>query len=206
MTFSLLQAFFFDYGYYAVFGVLVICGMGLPLPEDITLLTAGVISQLGDKNVHIMLVVAYLGVLCGDWVMYLIGWKFGPHLRQSRWFSKLLTPERMIQTETLFHRYGSRVIFVARFLPGLRAPIYVMTGIGRSCGAALCAVLRLYRLLRRGKSRMDAEKNARIQICNHRALCRSRRRYRLLLLAPPPPPRLLSHDPRPPARRTQTGG
>ena len=131
MTFSLLQAFFFDYGYYAVFGVLVICGMGLPLPEDITLLTAGVISQLGDKNVHIMLVVAYLGVLCGDWVMYLIGWKFGPHLRQSRWFSKLLTPERMIQTETLFHRYGSRVIFVARFLPGLRAPIYVMTGITR---------------------------------------------------------------------------
>ena len=78
-----------------------------------------------------MLVVAYLGVLCGDWVMYLIGWKFGPHLRQSRWFSKLLTPERMIQTETLFHRYGSRVIFVARFLPGLRAPIYVMTGITR---------------------------------------------------------------------------
>ena len=131
MTLSLLQAFFFDYGYYAVFGVLVLCGMGLPLPEDITLIAAGIISQLGEQNVHVMLVVAYFGVLCGDWMMYLIGWRFGPHLRQSRWFSKLLTPERMIQTETLFHRYGSRVIFVARFLPGLRAPIYVMTGITR---------------------------------------------------------------------------
>ena len=131
MTLSFLQAFFLDYGYYAVFGALVLCGMGLPLPEDITLVTAGVISELGDKNVHIMLIVAYFGILCGDWMMYLIGWKFGPRLRQSRWFSKILTPERMIQTETLFHRYGSRVIFVARFLPGLRAPIYVMTGITR---------------------------------------------------------------------------
>ena len=131
MTLSLLQAFFFDYGYYAVFGVLVLCGMGLPLPEDITLIAAGIISQLGEQNVHVMLVVAYFGVLCGDWMMYLIGWRFGPHLRQSRWFSKLLTPERMIQTETLFHRYGSRLVFFARFLPGLRAPIYVMTGITR---------------------------------------------------------------------------
>ena len=131
MTLSFLQAIFLDYGYYAVFGALILCGMGLPLPEDITLVTAGIISELSDKNVHIMLVVAYFGILCGDWMMYLIGWRFGPRLRQSRWFSKLLTPERLIQTETHFHRYGSRVIFVARFLPGLRAPIYVMTGITR---------------------------------------------------------------------------
>ena len=128
---SFLQSFFFEYGYYAVFSVLVLCGMGLPLPEDITLVTAGIISALGEKNVHIMLVVAYFGVLCGDWMMYIIGWKFGPHLRKSRWFSKLLTPKRMLQTETLFLRYGNRLVFIARFLPGLRAPIYVMTGITR---------------------------------------------------------------------------
>ena len=128
---SFLQSFFFEYGYYAVFSVLVLCGMGLPLPEDITLVTAGIISALGDKNVHIMLVVAYFGVLCGDWMMYIIGWKFGPHLRKSRWFSKLLTPKRMLQTETLFLRYGNRLVFIARFLPGLRAHIYIMTGITR---------------------------------------------------------------------------
>ena len=57
---SFLQSFFFEYGYYAVFSVLVLCGMGLPLPEDITLVTAGIISALGEKNVHIMLVVAAL--------------------------------------------------------------------------------------------------------------------------------------------------
>ena len=131
MLLSFLQEFFFNYGYYAVFAVLILCGMGLPLPEDITLIAAGIISQLGEQNVHVMLVVAYFGVLCGDWMMYLIGWKFGPHLRQTRWFSKLLTPERMIRTEALFHRYGSWVIFGARFLPGLRAPIYVMSGITR---------------------------------------------------------------------------
>ena len=40
--------------------------MGLPLPEDLTLIAPGIISQLGEQNVPDMLVVAYFGVLCGD--------------------------------------------------------------------------------------------------------------------------------------------
>lgn len=131
MDFSFLQTFFFEYGYYAVFGVLLLCGMGLPVPEDITLVTAGVISALGSQNIHVMFVVAYLGVMVGDSLMYGIGWHFGPHIRQKKWFAKLLSPERMDQIDSLFRRYGNRLIFVARFLPGLRAPIYVMTGITR---------------------------------------------------------------------------
>ncbi|MDO5091130.1 MAG: DedA family protein [Cardiobacteriaceae bacterium] len=131
MDFGFLQTFFFEYGYYAVFGVLLLCGMGLPLPEDITLVTAGIISALGPQNVHWMFVISYLGVLVGDSLMYAIGWRFGPHIRQKRWFAKLLTPERMSRIDYLFQRYGNRLIFIARFLPGLRAPIYVITGITR---------------------------------------------------------------------------
>lgn len=131
MDFGFLQTFFFEYGYYAVFGVLLLCGMGLPLPEDITLVTAGIISALGPQNVHWMVFVSYMGVLVGDSLMYAIGWHFGPHIRQKRWFAKLLTPERMNRIDYLFRRYGNRLIFIARFLPGLRAPIYVITGITR---------------------------------------------------------------------------
>ena len=131
MDFSFLQIFFLEYGYYAVFGILLLCGMGLPVPEDITLVTAGIISALGTGNVHLMVLVSYLGVMVGDSLMYGIGWHFGPHLRQKRWFAKLLTPERMDKVDYMFCRYGNRLIFVARFLPGLRAPIYVITGITR---------------------------------------------------------------------------
>ena len=45
--FAFLEAFFVEYGYAAVFFVLVICGFGVPIPEDLTLVTGGVISGMG---------------------------------------------------------------------------------------------------------------------------------------------------------------
>ena len=64
--FAILESFFVEYGYAAVFFVLVICGFGVPIPEDLTLVTGGVISGLGYTNSHIMFAVGMLGVLVGD--------------------------------------------------------------------------------------------------------------------------------------------
>ena len=47
-----LISFFSSYGYWAVFLVLIACGFGVPIPEDITLVSGGVISGLGYTNVH----------------------------------------------------------------------------------------------------------------------------------------------------------
>ena len=38
--FAFLEAFFSQYGYAAVFLVLIACGFGVPIPEDITLVPA----------------------------------------------------------------------------------------------------------------------------------------------------------------------
>lgn len=64
---------FVEYGYAAVFFVLVICGFGVPIPEDLTLVTGGVISGMGYTNPHIMFAVGMLGVLAGDGVMFAAG-------------------------------------------------------------------------------------------------------------------------------------
>lgn len=53
--------------------VLVICGFGVPIPEDLTLVTGGVISGMGYTNPHIMFAVGMLGVLAGDGVMFAAG-------------------------------------------------------------------------------------------------------------------------------------
>ena len=68
--FSLLEAFFTQYGYAAVFLVLVACGFGVPVPEDVTLVTGGVIAGLGHANVHTMFAVGMAGVLVGDGLMF----------------------------------------------------------------------------------------------------------------------------------------
>ena len=123
--------FFSDYGYFAVLFVLIICGFGVPIPEDITLVSGGVISGLGYTNVHIMLVVSLFGVLLGDSTMYWLGRIYGTKILRFRPIRRFLTLERLRMVRSKFEQYGNRVLFVARFLPGLRAPIYIVAGITR---------------------------------------------------------------------------
>ena len=123
-----LLSFFMDYGYAAVFSILLLCGMGVPIPEDVTLVAGGVLAGLGAANVHIMVLVSYLGVMAGDSIMFGLGYFFNDRLRQSRWFAKILSPPRMVKIDSLYGRYNNRVLFMARFMPGLRAPVFVMAG------------------------------------------------------------------------------
>ncbi|MBN6069577.1 DedA family protein [Aggregatibacter actinomycetemcomitans] len=126
-----LISFFTDYGYFAVLFVLIICGFGVPIPEDITLVSGGVISGLGYANVHIMLLVSFFGVLSGDSTMYWLGRIYGVKILRFRPIRRFLTVERLRLVRNKFDQYGNRVLFIARFLPGLRAPIYMVAGITR---------------------------------------------------------------------------
>ncbi len=85
-----LVQFFTNYGYAAVFACLVLCGLGVPVPEDITLVSGGVISGLGFANPHIMVAVGMAGVLFGDSTMYLGGRIFGYRIQKLKTFRKIL--------------------------------------------------------------------------------------------------------------------
>ena len=128
-----LISFFTDYGYWAVLFVLIICGFGVPIPEDITLVSGGVIAGLYPESVnsHLMLVVSMIGVLAGDSTMYWLGRIYGTRILRFRPMRKIVTLERLKMVREKFDQYGNRVLFVARFLPGLRAPIYMVSGITR---------------------------------------------------------------------------
>ena len=61
------------YNYFFAFGMLILCGFGLPIPEDITLVAAGVVSGFHATNPHVMLVICFIGVLLGDGIVYMLG-------------------------------------------------------------------------------------------------------------------------------------
>ena len=126
-----LIAFFTDYGYIAVFGILILCGFGLPIPEDITLVSGGVISGLDLANPHTMCIVGLAGVLIGDSTMFLAGRIFGYRIQRIRTFRRILSPRRFSQIQRKFKQYGLSLLFVARFLPGLRSPIFLVAGMSR---------------------------------------------------------------------------
>lgn len=122
---------FTEHGYLAVFVVLLASGFGIPFPEDVSLVAGGVIAGLGYANVHVMVFVGLAGVLVGDTVMFLTGRIFGQRALKWRWVAWLLTPRRYAKVQHKFARYGNRMMFFARFLPGLRTAVYITAGMSR---------------------------------------------------------------------------
>lgn len=127
-----LVSFFAAYGYIAVFLVLIACGFGVPIPEDITLVAGGVICGLAAVlNVHAMVFIALIGVIVGDGTMFMLGKILGPRVKRVPLLKHVFTEKNYKKMQEKIHRYGNRILFVARFLPGLRAPIFVTAGISR---------------------------------------------------------------------------
>ncbi len=109
-------------------GYLLACGLGLPMPEDVALLWGGYVSYLGLTRLDGMIAVALAGVLFGDSFMFFLGSHFGRQLTQKWLFRKLLPEERLSAVREKFHQKGNRLIFAARFMPGLRSAVYFSAG------------------------------------------------------------------------------
>lgn len=122
------------YYYVSIFASLVAAGLGMPIPEELPVVTAGIFVGDPDKQLHwfIMLPVCILGVVTSDVLLYGIGRLWGPRLVNYRWVrSRLLPPDRLAHIESNFEKYGVKILLFARFLPGIRSPIFVTAGIMR---------------------------------------------------------------------------
>jgi len=87
-----------------------------------------VIAGLGHADVHTMFAVGMAGVLIGDGLMFTLGRLYGQRIQLLPGFRKILTPQRFASAQDAFHKYGKWVMFVARFLPGLRTPVFFSAG------------------------------------------------------------------------------
>ncbi|MDR3608867.1 MAG: DedA family protein [Oligoflexia bacterium] len=114
--------------YLVVFGILLVCGLGLPIPEDLTLFMAGIAAYYGLISVVGAMIVAYLGVTLGDTIMFFLGAHFGRKLTKKWIFHKLLPDDRLNSVQRKFRARGNPLIFAARFMPGFRAPIFFCAG------------------------------------------------------------------------------
>ncbi|MBF0542816.1 MAG: DedA family protein [Candidatus Riflebacteria bacterium] len=113
--------------YFAVFIVLVLCGLGLPIPEEITFLVSGyVVDKMGGSLV-MMMVVGVFGVLCGDVGLYLLARKYGLALLRKWPFRLVFTQKRVEKGKTFFRNHGSKAVFFAGFFAGIRASVYFLS-------------------------------------------------------------------------------
>lgn len=108
--------------------LLLLCGLGLPIPEDIVLIAAGALGEMEGRSWLQVSVVMYLGVIGGDTMIFFAGRQFGTRLMATRWFQRVCSPEKQRKVEQFYEKHGAKGLFIGRFLPGLRAPIFFSAG------------------------------------------------------------------------------
>jgi membrane protein DedA with SNARE-associated domain len=110
--------------YLVVAGVVGIESLGVPLPGEIVLVSAALMSSHHDLAVNPVGVgaAAVIGAVIGDSIGYTIGRRFGMPLfdRLGRRFPKHFGPGHVALAERLFNRWGVRAVFFGRFIALLR--------------------------------------------------------------------------------------
>lgn len=119
-----------QYPYIGVALIFLVCGIGLPLPEEIVLVAAGYICATSPDKAELPVMMAWCAgaIFAGDLMPYMAGRLFGPRLLRLRTMRLVVTKRRLATFDHWFRRRGDLVIFIARFLAGIRVVAFFTAG------------------------------------------------------------------------------
>jgi membrane protein DedA with SNARE-associated domain len=120
-----------DVGYPVLFVLIAIETMGVPVPGETALFTAGILASRGHLDIVAVIAIAAAAAITGDNVGFALGRRFGRRL--------LLAPgplerhrRRVIEVgEPFFQRHGPKAVFLGRWITGLRITSAWLAGVNR---------------------------------------------------------------------------
>ncbi len=108
------------WGYWAVFGLVILGNIGFPVPEEGILLFAGYLVWSGKFSLLPVLIAGVTAAVIGDNLGYWFGRHYGQAAIRRFGHRIFITEARFDSARRFVDRYGSYGVFVARFIPGLR--------------------------------------------------------------------------------------
>ncbi len=127
-----------DHGYLAVFLLMVLESMFVPIPSEVIMLFGGALAGgllAGHGDAHVSLwgigLVGAVGDLTGSCIGYSIGRYGGQAVVEHRSLSWLIRPHHLEKADAFFARRGQLAVFVGRLLPVVRTFISLPAGLAR---------------------------------------------------------------------------
>jgi membrane protein DedA with SNARE-associated domain len=115
--------------YVGIFVLLILGEIGLPFPEDATLIFSGFLTAHGVTKPLPAFSVLYLGLLITDFSLYIVGKRYGRSIVEHKRFHKIISPDKLSKLEEKFKKWGGLVVFLGRHVWGLRAQIFLVAGV-----------------------------------------------------------------------------
>jgi membrane protein DedA with SNARE-associated domain len=119
------------HAYLGILGLLLLGSLGVPIPEELPIISAGVLSQAGYARWWLALPVCLLGVLSGDVILYWVGHHWGEQVLDWHIVRRLLSRDREQWLKDAYRRHAIKTIVMARHIMGLRATAFLTAGIAR---------------------------------------------------------------------------
>lgn len=114
--------------YFGLFLILIAAGLGVPLPEDIPLVASGWLVHQGAARLDLMILTGLLGVMIGDSLLFNMGRRYGDHVLDHRWLRRIAKPWLVEKARHMYLHHGAKILFVARFMPGIRSVMFLVAG------------------------------------------------------------------------------
>ncbi|MBJ6360604.1 DedA family protein [Paenibacillus sp. GCM10012307] len=124
-----LQEFVTQYGYIAIFLLLSLGIIGLPVPDEVLMTFVGYLCSQGVLTYIFAVAVAFAGAMFGMMLSYFIGKKVGKPLlwRYGKWL--FLTPKRLARVEGWYQKYGMWTVVFGYYVPGVRHLTCYLAGV-----------------------------------------------------------------------------
>jgi membrane protein DedA with SNARE-associated domain len=127
-----ITSFIAQLGYMGIFFLMILESALIPIPSEIIMPFSGFLSSTGRLDPLLVTLSGSLGNLVGSVLTYYLGIKAGRKfiLKYGKYI--LFKKEHLETTENLFKRYGDRISFAGRLLPGIRTYVSLPAGIGKT--------------------------------------------------------------------------
>lgn len=128
--------------YLAVLGMMLASAFGLPVPEEVTIISVGVLAFMGShpavfpppfegapvvQPIPIAIYTTFV-VLLADYLVFSIGRFLGDRASHTKMLKPIMTGPAMTKVNSFIKRYGQFATFIFRFTPGLRFPAHIALG------------------------------------------------------------------------------
>lgn len=114
--------------YAVLFLILILSGVGLPIPEEATLLFGGYLAYLEFVDFWSVVYVSILGIVFADMLGYFLGRFWGDGFRRI-FFGRLKKMDTILEkAKKYFDRHGEKVVIFSRPLLGVRVAVPILAG------------------------------------------------------------------------------
>lgn len=128
--------------YTIVFVMMLASGFGLPIPEEVYIVSVGILAYMGAHpslfpppypgapvvNGYEAAAVTLTAVMFADFLVFMIGRVFGRKIISLPRFQKVFTESVMDKINSWVKKYGIMAAFIFRFTPGVRFPAHIALG------------------------------------------------------------------------------